>query len=152
MIDPSGLPLRDVHEAVAPPWWPPAPGWWLLAAACACLAGAIAWRAWRSSRRRREAARLFDATVAEASTPPAQVAAISELLRRAARRVDPQAATLAGEDWLRWLETAQPDGGFGEEAAALLRDGAFRRDLDAATVEALRARARVRYLAWMQRA
>src|SRR5690606_26319507 len=94
----AGLPLRDVLEPVAPPWWPPAPGWWIVAGVVALLL--LAWGAWRwrKARRRRLAGRLFDQTVDAARTPAAQVAAISALLRRAARQVEPGADVLQGED------------------------------------------------------
>ena len=32
-MDPTRLPLRDVHLTAAPSWGPPAPGWWLVVAA-----------------------------------------------------------------------------------------------------------------------
>ena len=58
------LLLRDIHEPLAPSWWPPAPGWWLVALV---LLAAVAWGGWRRWRRRRRhlaAQRLFDATLA----------------------------------------------------------------------------------------
>ena len=147
----AGLPLRDVHEPLAPPWWPPAPGWWALAAVLALLlAGWALWR-WRRARRRRLAARLFDESVAAAANPAGQVAAISALLRRAARRIEPGAATLEGDAWLALLDRDLPGGGFARGPGALLRDGAFRPTVDARALEALRTLARARFIDWMQR-
>jgi hypothetical protein len=143
------LPLRDVHETLAPSWWPPAPGWWMLFAALLLLVAALAWWRWRIARRRRLAARLFDETVAAATSPARRIEAISGLLRRAARRVDPGADTLDGDDWLHLLDRGLPQPVFAEGPGALLRDGAFRRDVDEAEVEALREHARARFLDWM---
>ena len=144
------LVLRDVHEGLAPAWWPPAPGWWLLLAAILAIAALFAWRMLRRSRRRAMILRLFDETVAEAATPSMQVAAMSELLRRAVRRKHANADTLDGEDWLRFLDAGLPQPVFAAGAGALLRDGGFRADVSAHEAEALRIVARERYLHWMQ--
>ena len=147
----AGLPLRDVHEPSAPSWWPPAPGWWVVAAVVAVLVvGWAAWR-WRKARRRRLAGRLFDEAVAAASTPAAQVAAISALLRRAARRIEPGADALDGDAWLQLLDRDTGGDGFCSGPGALLRDGAFRPAVDAGAVEALLPLARARFIDWMQR-
>ncbi len=76
---------------------------------------------------------------------------MSELLRRAARQVDPAADRLEGVDWLQFLDDGQPGGPFSAGAGALLRDGGFRTDVAEDEVAALRALARERYLSWMQR-
>ena len=144
------LVLRDVHEGLAPAWWPPAPGWWLLLAAILAIAAFFAWRMLRRSRRRAMILRLFDETVAQAATPSLQVAARSELLRRAARRKHANADTLDGDDWLRFLDAGLPQPVFAAGAGALLRDGGFRADVSAHEAEALRIVARERYLHWMQ--
>jgi hypothetical protein len=144
------LVLRDIHQPAAPPWWPPAPGWWVLAALLVAIAAVPAWRAWSRARRRRAHALLFDRTLREAATPAAQVAAMSDLLRRAARRRVPHADTLLGEDWLHVLDDGSPNRGFLDGPGRLLLDGAYRRDIDAHAVEALRPLARARFLAWMQ--
>ncbi|WP_128809166.1 DUF4381 family protein, partial [Xanthomonas translucens] len=79
---------------------------------------------------------------------PAQVAAVSELLRRAARRRDPAAAALQGEAWLRFL-----DGGKRQDFSAgpgrVLLDGGYRRDLEHAQLQALLPLARRRFLELM---
>ena len=144
------LQLRDVHEVFAPAWWPPAPGWWLLLAAILAIAAFFAWRTLRRHRRRAMILRLFDETVAQAATPSLQVAAMSELLRRAARRKHANADTLDGDDWLRFLDAGLPQPVFAAGAGALLRDGGFRADVSAHEAEALRIVARERYLHWMQ--
>lgn len=149
-MSPLQLPLRDVHEPVGPPWWPPAPGWWLLAGALLLVMFALGWLRWRHARRRRLAARLFDDTLAAAPTRPAQVAAMSELLRRAAAGRLPEAATSGGDAWLRLLDEGLPEPVFSAGAGALLRDGGFRQDVDAGEVEALRRIARARFIDWMQ--
>ncbi|MGH8081260.1 MAG: DUF4381 domain-containing protein [Lysobacter sp.] len=143
------LVLRDVHLPAAPSWWPLAPGWWLLIAAIAIVALVAYLWARRRARRRREITQLFDSTLAQAATPTAQVAAISELLRRAARRRDSQADRLHGEQWLEFLDRGSKRRDFAEGSGRLLLDGGYRRQVDPAQAQALREIARRRFLQWM---
>ena len=143
------LALNAIHVPPAPSWWPPAPGWWLLAAVALLAAAFACWRIARRRWRRRRWATLFDTTIASADTPVAQVAAMSELLRRGARQVQPSADTLSGDDWLHFLDRGLPQPVFAAGAGALLRDGGYRRALSVAEVEALRVVSRARFLDWM---
>lgn len=146
------LQLKDVHPGIAPDWWPPAPGWWLLLGIVLLLALWLGRRWLRRQRRRRELARYFDEALAQAATPTAQIAAMSALLRRAARRIDPDADRLQGEAWLAFLDAGLKPPAFLHGPGALLADGAFRPAANPAAVEALRVVARRRYLQWMRRA
>ncbi len=148
MVD--GLVLRDLHLSTAPSWWPPAPGWWLVAGALLALAaGVLGWRLQRLRRRRRLLA-LFDA---ETSGTDANVvvAAISSLLRRAGRRIDPDADHLAGQDWLAFLDHGREVRRFDGARGALLLEGAYRPGLDLDDIADLRAAARERFIEWMAR-
>jgi len=153
-MSPQGqaLALNAIHVPPAPSWWPPAPGWWLLAAIVLLPVAIGGWRIARRRWRRRGVSALFDKTVAGAGTPVAQVAAISELLRRAARQVAPHAETLAGDEWLRFLDRGLPQPVFEAGAGALLRDGGYRRAVSDAEVDALRIVSRARFLDWMSKA
>ncbi|WP_282295958.1 DUF4381 domain-containing protein [Stenotrophomonas sp. PS02289] len=143
----TSLPLRDVHLPAAPGWWPLPPGWWVLLSVCAVvLIGLGLWRAHRRRVRRRWVSR-FNAAVDAADAPAAQLAAISELLRRAARVRQPGAELLQGEAWLQFLEA--PQTAFAEGDAALLLDGAYRRDPDPARVARLRPIACARFVQLM---
>ena len=145
------IALRDIHEATAPPWWPPAPGWWIVAAIVVVLAAAIWFLRWRRIRRIRMLETMFDDLVDAAATPPEQVRAMSELLRRAARRRQPDAETWEGETWLRFLDSDYREPVFATETGRVLVDGAFRPDVEEHHVRALRAIARTRFVAWMRR-
>jgi hypothetical protein len=145
----DGLVLRDIHQSPAPPWWPPAPGWWIVGV-CVLVTVAIAgWFVWRRRQRGRALARMFDDAVAHAATPAAKIAAMSELLRRAARRIDPHADKLLGDDWLRFLDRGLQRPLFATGVGSALRDGGYRRDVSAGDVEALRHLTRERFLDWM---
>ena len=141
---PDTLVLRDVHVPPAPSWWPPAPGWWLVAAlvvtAVLCF---VAWH-WHRRRRLQRWQRWFDA-VAQGRTPAEQVAAASELLRRAARRVSSSADRLEGEAWLQFLD-GQQGHAFSAGPGRLLLDGGYRRDVDPVELAAALAAARMRFL------
>lgn len=143
------LVLRDIHQPPAPPWWPPAPGWWILAAVVLLVSVLAAWWLARRRRQRRRVAALFDDALEAAPQPAAQVAAISELLRRAARRRDPDADRLQGEDWLRWLDRELAPARFSTGPGRLLLDGGFRREVPDADVADLRALGRAAYLELM---
>ena len=148
MQDPT-LILRDIHQPPAPPWWPPAPGWWLLFALSLILAGA--WWYWRRRRLRKRLAiiAVFEEALARAESLPAQIAAMSELLRRAARRRDANADTLQGEAWLAFLDTGDQRQRFSQGAGRLLLEGGFRRDADPQQVADLRELVRERFIGWM---
>ena len=149
MMQTDALPLRDIHQLPAPPWWPPAPGWWIVAACVLLILVVAGVFAWRRRSRRRALARVFDAAIAAAATPPAKIAAMSELLRRAARRIDPDADKLLGDDWLRFLDRRSKTPAFAAGAGAALRDGGYRRDVSDVEVDALRQLTRARFLEWM---
>ncbi|MEO5629512.1 MAG: DUF4381 domain-containing protein [Thermomonas sp.] len=144
------LALRDVHAGMAPSLWPPAPGWWMLSAALLVVVSALAWWRWRKRRRHAEILRMFDAAIDRAATPSQQIAAMSELLRRAARRQNPAADRMQGDVWLGFLDEGMPKPVFLSGAGALLLEGGFRADVSTEQATALRALARERYLRWMQ--
>ena len=150
MRTPPDLVLRDVHAAEAAPWWPLAPGWWIVLACIAVLAIVGLALVQRRRARHRAIVRLFDDTIARAETPAAQVAAMSELLRRAARRKAPDAVAFQGDRWRAYLDAGARTALFDGDAGTLLLDGAFRRDVDPAAVADLHRRARRRYLEWMR--
>ncbi len=147
---PDPLPLLDVHLPPSPSWWPPPVGWWLVLLAVV-LATAVVWGLRRRARRRRaEMERLFDAGVDAAESLPARIAAMSELLRRAARRSDPDAVRLAGDAWLRFLDQGQPAPVFSAGAGRTLLEGGFRRDVGEQEYAALRGIVRRRFVELMQ--
>ena len=148
-MQPDGLILRDIHLPPAPAWWPLAPGWWLVMALVAAIAIALGWWLARRRRRRHAIAQLFDDALVQAATPAEQVAAMSELLRRAARRHDLDADRYTGEAWLQCLDAGLKQPTFVHGAGRLLLDGAYRVDVDSEAVAALRPLARERYLSWM---
>jgi membrane protein implicated in regulation of membrane protease activity len=141
------LVLRDVHVPPAPSWWPPAPGWWLLAGTIALLFAVLWWIGRRRRHRMLAWQKLFDDACGDAA-PAAQVAAISELLRRAARRVDKRADHLHSEDWLRLLD-GQKQKAFSEGVGRLLLEGGYRREVPVDEFAAAKALARARFLELM---
>lgn len=146
----DGLVLRDIHLSTAPEWWPPAPGWWLAAAAVLLLvAGLLAWRLRRLRRRRRLVA-LFDRET-DRVDPAATLAAISSLLRRAARQHHPGADRLDGDAWLALLDEGRQEARFTGALGELMLEGAFRPDPPCGEVAALRQAARERFIEWMER-
>lgn len=144
------LELRDIHLPPEPSWWPPAPGWWLLALLLLVVGWGLARflrQRWRARRRRLALQSEFDAALGLAD-PQAQLAAISQLLRRAARLRAPAAAALVGEAWLEFLDHAggQEPTFFTQGAGRVLQDGPYRAAPDAAQLQALRAPARQCFL------
>ena len=146
--DPT-IVLRDIHAATAPSWWPPAPGWWLVGAAVLAVMAGLVWRDWRRRRQHARIAAIFDETIAAAPSRPQAVAAMSELLRRAARLHDPQADRLQGEAWLAMLDRGLEPAVFNTPQGRLLLDAPFRPDVHADEVDALQRIARMRFIRWM---
>jgi len=120
------LDLKDIHLPADPSWWPPAPGWWALAVLL-IVALAIglpwAWRRGRSVRQRRLTRVVFNSALA---APDLNLAQLSELLRRAVRLRDPNAAALTGEAWLAHLDDALKTREFLGEAGRELLAGPFK--------------------------
>lgn len=111
-MDPTQLPLRDLHLPDPVGWWPPAPGWWLLAA---LVVVALAWflRRWLDhrarARARRHALRQLDRYAEEYARHGNAVTLgtdVSELLRRTMLAYAPRSevAGLTGDAWLEWLD------------------------------------------------
>ena len=115
-MDPSTLPLRDIHLPEPVSWWPLAPGWWLLAAVLASsVLIALMWRRYRAHLSPRRAAlaelSLIEQAYATHQDGHACAQALSRLLRRIALlRATTDPTTRSSTDWSTLLSplTGQP--------------------------------------------
>lgn len=111
-MDPTQIPLRDLHLPDAIGWWPLAPGWWVVIVLA--LAGLV-WLvrlyviARSNSAARRYALRQLEHYCDEYTRHGDAVAfgsQVSELVRRTMLAYAPrgEVAGLTGEEWLAWLD------------------------------------------------
>jgi hypothetical protein len=115
-MDPSQLPLRDIHLPGAIGWWPPAFGWWVVAVFV--LSGLVLYGFhWYRGRHRRVALRAVGrvrTALERGAEPVVCLQMVSTILRRfamtsAAASREPGLVVdvpgLIGEPWLRYLDS-----------------------------------------------
>lgn len=149
-MDPSALPLRDLHLPPPVGWWPPAPGWWLVAGLLLALTLLGAWAWWRTAPRRRlrhEAlAELDRLLAAHRAAPDGQrlLQGVSALLRRVAiaRWGRARVARLSGDRWLAFLDQRAGAPLLASGEARLLAEAPYRPDPPGFDAEALVAACR----------
>lgn len=111
-MDPSQIPIRDLHLPTMIGWWPLAPGWWgVIAVAVIGLLLLIRgyFRKRARGAARRHAVRQFERLVVEYRQHQNAVTfgtEASELLRRTMLAYVPRSevAGLTGDAWLAWLD------------------------------------------------
>lgn len=154
-MDPTQLPLRDLHLPEPVSWWPLAPGWWILLAVAIILVAwqaHVAYRRWRFNAPRRFALRKLEqleADYLEHRNPVRLAKGVSSLLRRTmlAYRPRHEVASLTGSAWLASLDDGLSVPYFHTDGGKSLLSLPYR-DPDAAVpeadVNALLAAARMR--------
>lgn len=155
-MDPTQLPLRDLHLPDPIGWWPLAPGWWFVLLSAACLLGYLSWRVYRrwqyNAPRRfalRELAR-YEAEYLEHRDPVRLGKELSELLRRGMLAYAPRGeiAGLTGESWLQWLDSGMPLPYFHTEGGKSLLELPYRDpagDFSDIDIDALLSAVRLRF-------
>jgi hypothetical protein len=156
-MDPTQIPLRDLHLPEAIGWWPLAPGWWFLIVIL--LAGIVylsyrSIRKWRRNAMRRVALMELSRIQREYKKGVDEVTLaieLSELLRRTMLAYAPriEVAGLTGKRWLQWLDQGLDDRPFSEgpgqnvESLPYRRPDAVEDDVDVqGLIEAIKTRLR----------
>ena len=109
-LDPSQIPLRDIHLPDAIAWWPPAFGWWILGAIVVAGAAVVVAR-YLAGWRHRMASRALEQAMKrlrEGEDPVVCAQSVSMILRRFVMTIhdDPAlVAGLSGEQWLEFLDS-----------------------------------------------
>jgi len=128
--------LEALHDVVAPEpvsWVPQTTGWYVLGALLLAALVWLGWRWWRQrqANRYRSAAIRELAAIRSAFADPtrrvAELRRIQEVLKRAALVAYPrrQVASLAGEEWLRFLDASYGGQGFTQGPGRLLPEIAY---------------------------
>ncbi len=155
-MDPTQLPLRDLHLPDPIGWWPLAPGWWFVILLAIGILGYLVWRAyqrWRYNAARRLALRelkRYEAEYLEHRDPVRLGRQVSELLRRAMLAYAPRGdvAGLTGEAWLQWLDNGMPLPYFHTEGGRSLLNLPYRDpdgDFSDVDIDALLSAVRMRF-------
>ncbi|MCJ7555475.1 MAG: DUF4381 domain-containing protein [Gammaproteobacteria bacterium] len=145
-MNPTDLPLRDIHLPAPVGWWPLAPGWWwllgitlLLTAGVLCVALLRRYRKARLGHWLRPEFLLVTTKYQEDRDALALLQSISALLRRACISLYPreQVAGLTHERWLELLNKTGQTTQFSEGPGQLLADGPYRGSVSTRQVEQL---------------
>ena len=108
-LNPSLLPLRDIHLPGAVLWWPPASGWWALAGLVSVLM-VIAWIRYHRGWRHRAAFKALNVVTEQLRNGADCVVCVqrvSEILRRFVMTTaadSKSVAGLTGDGWLQFLD------------------------------------------------
>ncbi len=154
-MDPTQIPLRDLHLPEVIGWWPLAPGWWFLI--LLVLAGIVylayrSIRRWRRNAMRRIALRELSRIQKEFRKGVDEITLaieLSELLRRTMLAYAPrnEVAGLTGRRWLQWLDQGLDDRPFSEgsgrnvESLPYRRPGGVEDDVDVqGLIDAIKSR------------
>jgi hypothetical protein len=154
-MDPTQIPLRDLHLPEVIGWWPLAPGWWFLIGLVVAALGYFLFRSlvrWRANAARRIALREIARIHGEYQQGADEISLaieLSELLRRAMLAYAPrdEVAGLTGMRWLQWLDQGLEDHPFSKgpgqnvESLPYRRPGVVEDDVDVeGLIEAVRTR------------
>ncbi|MDD5266340.1 MAG: DUF4381 domain-containing protein [Methylococcales bacterium] len=129
-MQPTQLPLKDIHLPEAIGWWPPAIGWWLLAILIP-LSIVFLYRFYKHLTRKtaiKTAKKTLAAIKGSQSLDNKQkLVEISMLIRRVAISVNPrtEVASLTGRQWLAFLDTSLTGESFSEGGGQLLADAPY---------------------------
>lgn len=134
-MDPTQIPLRDLHLPEAIGWWPIAPGWWFLLAVLVSVTGYYLYRAfvrWRRNAARRIALKELARIQQEYRHGVDEISLaieLSELLRRTMLAYAPrhEVAGLTGQGWLLWLDQGLDDRPFSNGAGQGVESLPYRR-------------------------
>ena len=131
-MQPTQLPLKDIHLPEAIGWWSPAIGWWLLAIAIPLLIIFLVWFYKRLTRKTAlKTAKKILAHIKQDATQDKLliICELSVLLRRVAISVSPRAkaAGLTGRQWLEFLDSSVKGAPFSEGIGQLLADAPYRK-------------------------
>ncbi len=141
-MDPSTLPLRDIHLPEPISWWPPAMGWWIVALLILLTIAASIWLIKRLIRKTavKSAKKLLLKIQQNTHLDDhAKLAQISILIRRTAISIFPRAqvASLTGNAWLEFLDNSMQDTQFRLGIGKILGDGPYRQQPAAIDLDAL---------------
>ena len=133
-MDPSKLPLRDIHLPGNLSWWPPAIGWWILLGLFILLAALTLWWFRRRDKIRRSAVnqtklqlQMLRAEYQQSNDLGRLAQALSSLLRRLSISLLPrqEVAGLTGDKWLAFLDQFMTDKPFTTGAGRILSEAPY---------------------------
>ncbi|MEE9397253.1 MAG: DUF4381 domain-containing protein [Methylococcales bacterium] len=132
-MDPTKLPLRDIHLPDPIGWWPPAPGWWIAFGLLifSVLSVLLVLKRLRRYKVRKTAAKQL-ALLRQTQIPVKEkISSLSALLRRVAITAYPResVASLTGSAWLQFLDASLDSYDFSKGKGVLLIDAPYRPDL-----------------------
>ena len=130
-MQPTQLPLKNLHLPDAIGWFPPAFGWWLLVVLIPLLLMFLYWCYQRLTRKTslKTAKRLLNTIKNSTANNSEKLVELSALLRRVAISVAPRAqtASLTGQAWLAFLDSSLNDAPFIKGAGRCLADAPYRK-------------------------
>jgi hypothetical protein len=130
-MQPTELPIKDIHLPETIGWWPPAIGWWILAVTIPLLVVFLVWLYKRLTRKTAvKTAKKILAQIKRDTTLDnlQKISELSVLLRRVAISVSAraEAAGLTGQQWLAFLDRSVKGAPFSTGIGQLLADAPYR--------------------------
>jgi len=138
-LEPTDLPLRDIHLPDSVSWWPPAPGWWLVLIVMLALGALLRWLVNRRRNQSESVAVQVQQELRRIRTEFAQhhdkarlARELSELLRRVCISLFPRQATasLTGQAWLAFLDSQMDSTHFSLDDGKVLIEAPYRNEVE----------------------